>query len=281
MPRVSIALPCYNGELYLAEALQDLKNQTHRDFEVVVYDNASTDATHAIAQRFADADSRFRIIRRPQTVPLFDNFRLTLADVDSEFLMWRADDDLSAPNYVETLLALLQANPQAALAGSQIRTHKLHKNRIKVRRAPSVPAGRLAGALALVHWSHPSWIYGLFRRQHLQRSYEQALKTLPHTWAVDHATLFPMLVSGQAVVTNDTYFIQRMGGDPGKSKMAALPSAQQWAIFQAFRLYCAARVDETDFDAVSKAVLKASLWRYASKRTFRLGRMLGSRLRGA
>lgn len=281
MPRVTIALPCYNGELYLDEALQDLKNQTFGDFEVVVYDNASTDATNAIAQRYADADSRFRIVRRPQTVPLFDNFRLTLADFDSEFLMWRADDDLSAPNYVETLLALLQANPQAALAASQIRTHKLHKNRIKVRPAPFVPAGRLAGALALVHWSHPSWIYGLFRRQYLQRSYEQALKTLPHTWAVDHATLFPMLVNGQAMVTNDTYFIQRMGGDPGKAKMAALPSARQWAIFQAFRRYCAERVDETDFDAVSKAVLKASLWRYASKRTFRLGRMLGARVRGA
>ena len=60
MPAVTIGVPVYNGDALLDECLQCLAAQTFRDFEVLVYDNASTDRTASIAQSWAARDARFR-----------------------------------------------------------------------------------------------------------------------------------------------------------------------------------------------------------------------------
>ncbi len=50
-PRLSIGLPVYNGEKYLAESLDALLDQSYEDFELIISDNASTDGTTAICRR--------------------------------------------------------------------------------------------------------------------------------------------------------------------------------------------------------------------------------------
>ena len=52
-PRVSIGLPVYNGENYLAESLDALLSQTYPDFELIISDNASTDPTEEICRKYA------------------------------------------------------------------------------------------------------------------------------------------------------------------------------------------------------------------------------------
>ncbi len=63
IPCVSIGLPVYNGENYLAEALDSLLAQTFADFELVISDNGSTDRTQAICRSYADRDDRIRYCR--------------------------------------------------------------------------------------------------------------------------------------------------------------------------------------------------------------------------
>ena len=69
-PRVSIGLPVYNGERHLAEALESLLGQTYEDLELIVSDNASTDATEEIVRPYAARDRRVRYgrcgARRPR-----------------------------------------------------------------------------------------------------------------------------------------------------------------------------------------------------------------------
>ena len=67
-PRLSIGLPVYNGEEYLAEAFDALLGQTYEDFELVVSDNASTDGTQDICRKYAARDSRIRYIRLPRNI---------------------------------------------------------------------------------------------------------------------------------------------------------------------------------------------------------------------
>src|SRR5438034_7807561 len=55
-PRVSMAVPVYNGERYLGEALDSLLAQTYHDFELIICDNASTDGTGEIARSYASMD---------------------------------------------------------------------------------------------------------------------------------------------------------------------------------------------------------------------------------
>src|SRR3954447_12026360 len=64
-PRISVIVPVYNVEAYLAECLESLAGQTFRDLEVVMVDDGSTDGSAAIAERFAERDPRLRLIRQP------------------------------------------------------------------------------------------------------------------------------------------------------------------------------------------------------------------------
>jgi glycosyltransferase involved in cell wall biosynthesis len=59
-PQLSVGVPVFNGERYLAEALTALRDQDLPDIEVIVSDNASTDATPDIVRSFVDDDPRFR-----------------------------------------------------------------------------------------------------------------------------------------------------------------------------------------------------------------------------
>ena len=66
-PRLSIGLPVYNGERFLAQALECLLAQTFRDFELVISDNASTDRTSEICYAYVQRDPRVRYVRNPRT----------------------------------------------------------------------------------------------------------------------------------------------------------------------------------------------------------------------
>ena len=61
-PRVSIAVPVYNGERYVAQALDSLLAQTYTDFELVIVDNCSTDGTEDICRSFASRDQRVGLL---------------------------------------------------------------------------------------------------------------------------------------------------------------------------------------------------------------------------
>jgi glycosyltransferase involved in cell wall biosynthesis len=60
-PLVSIGLPVYNGENFVAEAIQCVRNQTFSNWELIICDNNSTDGTVALCREFADQDSRIRV----------------------------------------------------------------------------------------------------------------------------------------------------------------------------------------------------------------------------
>ena len=68
VPRLSIGLPVYNGEKFLAESIESLLGQTYEDFELIISDNASTDGTADICRRYAQQDPRIRYIRQRQNI---------------------------------------------------------------------------------------------------------------------------------------------------------------------------------------------------------------------
>ena len=68
LPRVSIGMPIYNGERYLRSALDSLLAQTFEAFEIIISDNASTDATPAICSAYAAKDPRIRYYRNERNI---------------------------------------------------------------------------------------------------------------------------------------------------------------------------------------------------------------------
>ncbi len=114
-PSISIGLPVYNGENYLEQALASLQRQTFEDYEVLISDNASTDGTGEIAQRFAEEDSRFRYFRNERNLGANPNYNRTFALAQGEFFRWHAHDDICDPKYLERCHDVLASDPSVVL----------------------------------------------------------------------------------------------------------------------------------------------------------------------
>jgi glycosyltransferase involved in cell wall biosynthesis len=114
-PRVSLGMPVYNGDHFLANAIESVLSQSFSDFELLISDNASTDRTAEICLDYAARDSRLRYYRNPQNVGLVNNHNLLVERATGEYFMWIAHDDALDKNYLVRCVELLDRNPDAAL----------------------------------------------------------------------------------------------------------------------------------------------------------------------
>src|ERR687897_507571 len=120
-PRVSVTLPVFNGERYLAQAIGSILDQSYRDFELIVSDNASTDGTNDICRSFEAQDRRIRYVRQPRNIGASPNFNICYALASGEFFKWAAHDDYLEPGYLAACVEALDANPDAVLCQSLVR----------------------------------------------------------------------------------------------------------------------------------------------------------------
>jgi glycosyltransferase involved in cell wall biosynthesis len=117
VPLCSIVMPVRNGERFLEAALQSVLSQSVPDFELIVVDNASVDATPKILTQYAH-DPRVKVVTHPfnKGIAASRNAGLNLASTD---LIVNLDaDDLMAPERLERQLAYMEANPAIAGAGT-------------------------------------------------------------------------------------------------------------------------------------------------------------------
>jgi polysaccharide pyruvyl transferase WcaK-like protein/glycosyltransferase involved in cell wall biosynthesis len=117
-PTLSIGLPVYNGERYLAEALDALLAQTYTDFELIISDNASTDRTAEICRDYAARDDRIRYLRQPVNIGAQPNHNATLDLARGRYFKWASHDDLYAPDLLRRCVEVLETRPEVVLAHS-------------------------------------------------------------------------------------------------------------------------------------------------------------------
>ena len=114
-PLVTIGLPCYNSERYIAQAIESLLAQTFTDFKIIISDNASTDSTAAICQRYAAADARVYSTRNAVNIGLTRNFNRVFDLSNSKYFKWATADDFSGPQMLADAVAILESDPSVAL----------------------------------------------------------------------------------------------------------------------------------------------------------------------
>lgn len=115
MPRVSIGVPVYNGERFVAETLDSLLAQTFEDFELIICDNASTDRTEQICRTYAGRDARIRYVRNAENLGAGRNFRRVLELSSGEYFRWANCDDLFAPEGLARCVEVLNREPSVVL----------------------------------------------------------------------------------------------------------------------------------------------------------------------
>jgi glycosyltransferase involved in cell wall biosynthesis len=114
--RISIGVPVYNGERYLALCLDSLLAQSEEDFELLIADNASTDASWEICQEYAARDKRIRILRNERNLGAARNYNLLVGQARGSLFKWMPHDDLLAPEYLRRCSDALEGERGAVVA---------------------------------------------------------------------------------------------------------------------------------------------------------------------
>jgi len=115
-PLVSIGVPVYNEERFIAAALASLRAQDYPNLEVIVSDNASTDRTFAICQQLAAADPRIRVERAQENRGATANFQYVLDQARGTYFMWASGHDLWSPSLVTECVRSLEYNENTCIA---------------------------------------------------------------------------------------------------------------------------------------------------------------------
>lgn len=114
MPLVSVCLPVFNGEPFLQAAVDSVLAQTWQDFELVVFDNASTDGTWALLQSFQDP--RIHLHRNDSNLGHEVNWNRALVAARGKYVKIFNHDDLLAPECLAQQVAALESAAEAAMA---------------------------------------------------------------------------------------------------------------------------------------------------------------------
>ena len=117
-PLVSIGLPTRNRAHLLPIALESLLNQTYRNIEYIVSDNASSDNTEHVCRKFVARDPRIQYIRQKTNIGGNPNHEFVLRESRGKYFMWASDDDSWDSRFVETLVDALEQNPDYGVAMS-------------------------------------------------------------------------------------------------------------------------------------------------------------------
>lgn len=114
-PQVSIILPTYNGERYLAQSIESCLSQTFSDWELIVVDDCSTDRTPEIIRLYQEKDSRIRALRNHRNLKLPLSLNAGSEQAVGKYLTWTSDDNLYTPEAIQTLFETLESNATVGL----------------------------------------------------------------------------------------------------------------------------------------------------------------------
>ncbi|WP_449417179.1 glycosyltransferase [Phormidium nigroviride] len=117
-PLVSICIPTYNGETFIAEAIDSALNQTYSNIEVILSDDGSSDSTVAIAQSFQTKTAvDFRIVLH-RNYGLAQNWNFCISQAKGEYIKFLFHDDLLEPDCIQKMVALAQEDAEIGMVFS-------------------------------------------------------------------------------------------------------------------------------------------------------------------
>jgi len=215
-PKVSIGLPVYNGSKYLALAIDSILGQTFRDFELIISDNASTDATPDICRAYASRDHRIEYFRQDHNVGVGPNHNFCARRAAGEYFRWASHDDLLEPEYLAKCVAALDANPDAVLCHSKTRiigdkgeAFAVHLAGLDAPR----PSSRFAALILKPHWAVE--MFGVMRTEALLRT-----GLISGYYGGDKALLAELALLGRFLHVPEPLFVNR---DHPERSLRAVP----------------------------------------------------------
>ncbi|MGA7097551.1 MAG: glycosyltransferase family A protein [Acidimicrobiia bacterium] len=207
-PHVTVGMPVFNGEPFLAATLDSVLSLDYPAFDVVVSDNASTDSTLSLLRDRAGADPRLRIVTTEINMGAGWNFNRVLELAEGKYFHWAGADDLMDRAFLSRCVNALEENPGAVL--SYPRTMLIDAdgeetgefpNRLEL--ADKSPSGRLRRYIRNIRLANP--IFGVIRTEELKEA--GGLGTFP---SADLLTLGRLAIKGKFIEVDQVMFYRRM-----------------------------------------------------------------------
>jgi glycosyltransferase involved in cell wall biosynthesis len=258
IPRVSAILPAYNGEAFVGETLASLEAQTWHNLEIVIGDDASSDATPDILRAFAERRANVQLVLRERNLGWIGNTNDLMSRATGAFMFFAFHDDLVEPTYVERLARALMDDPGAVLAYSDMEQREPDGEAVILRWTALEGLGPLRRVQRMAErtrtWHVPN--RGLFRssafrrigglKRHEQGEFAADLPWLTHMASLGRFVRVPEILCRKRYMAQSLTKVWRRGPDVLEAVLRSvdreiLASDLGWAEKRALVLYLRAR----------------------------------------
>ena len=119
-PLVSVLTPVYNGEPFLRECIESVLSQSYDNWEYIILNNASTDCSLEVANKYARREKRLRVYSNDSLLPIIENHNNAFRTINprSKYCKVVSADDVILPDCLMRMVALAEAYPQVGVVGS-------------------------------------------------------------------------------------------------------------------------------------------------------------------
>jgi glycosyltransferase involved in cell wall biosynthesis len=135
-PTITVLMSVYNSEMHLREAIESILNQTFRDFEFLIFNDASTDNSPNILQEYALDDKRIRLVDNKVNLGLTQSLNKGIELARGEYIARQDADDISFAHRLEKQLSFFEKHPEVGLLGSHFIEIDEHGKRVKLHNPP-------------------------------------------------------------------------------------------------------------------------------------------------
>lgn len=119
-PLVTVVTPAYNAERFLSEAIESILNQTYENIEYILIDDASTDNTKDIINKYAKKDNRIKTHFNAKNLNIGGVRNQGVKLAKGKYIAWQDADDISLPTRIEKQVEFMESNPKVGMCGSFI-----------------------------------------------------------------------------------------------------------------------------------------------------------------
>ena len=114
-PSVSIVLPVFNGEKYLASSIESVLDQSFTDFELILVNDCSTDSTEEIIRRYAAQNPRIVYLKNEVNLKLPASLNRGFSAAKGQYYSWTSDDNLYHKEAIQKMVAFLEEHPDVSM----------------------------------------------------------------------------------------------------------------------------------------------------------------------
>lgn len=136
-PMISVIMPVYNAEKYVAEAIESILNQTYSDFEFIIIDDGSTDNSYQMLQSYAVKDDRIKLYRNDINLKLPKTLNFGIEQAQGKYIARMDADDISLPERFAKQIEFMESHPDVGVCGTYYESFSgSQNNKIHIQKNP-------------------------------------------------------------------------------------------------------------------------------------------------